>query len=211
MAQELIQYGDITPHQYVSVIKTGNLDDVTEDIVNENLLMRNENETMMDGEKPILTITDSHKAHIDYHRSILFDPDLRKDPTLVQIVTMHIQEHIDALRKTDPALLMLLNQQPLPPLPDPNAPPPPGNPPGAGGPPGPGPQPPGNHPAPSAKEMVPPEQGMTGPGVVGNKVIGAGMQTAQSLPGLPKVNPNLLSNPQAQQPMGNLAKPKGAH
>lgn len=220
MAQELIQYGDITPRQYVSVIKTGNLDEVSDDIVNENLLMRNENELMMDGEKPILIVTDQHKEHIDYHRSILFDPDLRKDPTLVQIINEHIQEHVNALRNTDPALLQLLNQQPLPP-----PPPPPGSMPPPG-PPGPSQQeaPPGqppvqvhvhNHPTPQSghpgangptpAEMMPPGQGIQGPGVSGNHVIGPGMQAAQMLPKLPKVAAPLLSNPTLQAAsMGNV-------
>lgn len=221
MAQELIQYGDITPRQYVNVIETGSLDEVTEDIVNENLLMRNENEIMMDGEQPTLTITDSHKDHIDYHRSILFDPDLRKDPTLVQLVTSHIQEHIQALRTTDPALLQLLGQQPLPPPPPPPGSMPPGPPPGPGGPPpeaqGPPPEAPPAPGAPAvhvhvhgagvAPEMVPPMQGITGPQVQGGSIIGPGLQAGQHLPNLPKVNPALLNNSALQAAsMGNLGK-----
>ncbi len=222
MAQELIQYGDITPQQYVSVIKTGNLDEVTDDIVNETLLMRNENEKMMDGEKPIITVIDSHKQHIDYHRSILFDPDLREDPTIVGIIQEHIQEHINALRTTDPALLMLLNQQPLPPPPPPPGmgppPGPPGPPQGAPpqGPPGQPPVqvhvhnhqpiPPHNANGPIPKEMLSPQGGQAGLGVQGGHVLGPGMQQAQSLPQLPKVAGNLLASPAIQQQALNNVK-----
>lgn len=200
MAQELIQYSDITPRQYVSVIETGSLDDVSEDIVNENLLMRAENEAMLDGEQPTTTLTDSHKSHIDYHRSLLFDPDLRKDPTLVQLVSEHIQQHINFLRTGDPDLLQLLGQQPLQPPPGQENSPPPGH----GGPP---PQASPHGIGPTPMEMMPPEQGQLGPGIVGGKVQGPGMEQAQSLPNLPKVSPNLLPNPALQaQSLNNLRK-----
>jgi hypothetical protein len=194
MAQELIQYSEITPKQYVNVIETGNLDEVTEDIVNENLLMRSENELMLDGESPAMLITDMHKEHIESHRSILFDPELRKDATLVQLVTNHIQEHIQALRTTDPDLLVLMNQQPLKPPAPPQGPPPPPN---AG-------------PAPSANipgEMMPPEQGIVGPGIQGGQIEGPGLPNGQALPNLPKVNPQMLVNPALQaQSLGNVRK-----
>lgn len=202
MAQELIQYGQITPKQYVSILHTGSLDDVTEQIDHENLLMRAENEAMMDGEEPPVTAIDNHKEHIDYHKGLLADPDLRKDPNLVKRVMGHIQEHIDSLRNVDPSLLQLLGQQPLPPLAppgqDPNAPPM-----GAG----PGGPPPG---APTPQqdktegEMMPPEQGQVGPGVQGNHVTGPGLGSSQRLPSIPKVKGSLLANPAAQAQMGNL-------
>ncbi len=221
MAQELIQYGQISPSQYVNIIHTGNLDDLTDQIQHENLLMRAENESMMDGETPIVTSIDKHKDHIDYHSGLLADPDLRKDPDLVQRVLGHIQEHINSLRTVDPQLLMLLGQQPLSPPGPPHGPPPgaaPNGPPGPGGPP-PGPPqmgPPGaqqqGHPQQKPKEpphpkkqqmaaqMMPPEAGQLGPGIIGGKVIGPGAPpNGQSLPNLPKVNGNLLPNLALQQ------------
>lgn len=199
MAQELIQYGEITPRQYINVIETGSLDELTEDSVNENLLMRSENESMMDGEKPIITVTDNHKNHIDYHRSLLFDPDLRKDATLVSIVSEHIQEHINALRTTDPDLLMLLGQQPLQP--------PPSNPQDAGANPGgPNPPPPGP-PGQVPDEMMPPEEGQMGPGIMGGHLVGPGIpEQGQRLPNLPKVPASMLSNPAIQQQALNNIK-----
>lgn len=210
MATELIQYGEITPQQYVSLIHTGNLEDSTESIVDENLLMRNENEDMMDGKEVNMTVTDSHKKHIDSHRSILFDPDLRRDQDLVQRVTDHIQSHIQALRTTDPDLLILLGQQPLqPPPPPPGQGPPPGAPPMPPGPQGPG-GPPQGHPMPPQspqKMLTPPQQGLMGPGVEGNKVVGPGLPQGTRLPSLPKVNPGLLPSPGIQaSALNNLKK-----
>lgn len=182
MAQELLQYGQINAAQYVSLIHTGSLESITEDIVKEQLLMRAENEALLAGEIPPAVFTEDHKAHIDYHRSVLFDPDLKKDRDLVNRVQAHIQQHIELLRTTDPQLLMLMNQQPLPP---PAMPPAPDN--------------------SVSGQMMPPEQGINGPGIVGNHVEGPGNEQGTRLPSLPKVNPTLLNNPAVQQQnLGNV-------
>ncbi len=216
MAQELIQYSEITPKQYVNMIEDGSLDEVTEDIINENLLIRSENEMLMDGGAPIMTVLDSHKEHIDSHRGLSFDPDLRADADLMTRVNKHIQDHIQALRTTDPDLLMLMGQQPLhPPGPPPGAPagppgaaPPQGMPPSAmpPGPPKPqGPPPPQGQAVPQG--LRPPEQGQSGPGIQGNHLVGPGLPGPERIPSLPKVNPKLLANPNIQQTnLGNLKK-----
>jgi len=198
MAEQLLQYQQINAQQYVALINTGNLDAITEDVMHEQLLVRAENEALLDGETPQAVFTEDHKMHIDYHRSVLFDPELKKDPGLVQRVQAHIQEHIQLLRTTDPQLLQLLNQQPLP-QPG-NQSPPPG---------GPGPQaphPPGMPMAPAS--MMPPQQGQVGPGVVGGNMSGPGLPPGgQHLPNLPKVNAALLPNPALQQQaLNNLRK-----
>lgn len=199
MAQELIQYGEITPRQYVNIIHTGNLDDLTEQTEHEHLLMKAENEALMDGETPPVMIIDNHKEHIDYHKAVLGDPDLRKDPGLVDRVLAHIQMHINQLKNGDPQLLMLLNQQSLPP----DSPQPPGTPPQQPSPPGQSP-PPGS-PPPVGAMMAPPEQGQMGPAVLGNHIIGPGMQGGQRLPSLPKVAGSVLPNSSIQQQMmGNV-------
>lgn len=129
MAEQMLQMGAITnPQQYFTVINTGKLDVINEGIQSELLLIRGENEHMMGGKQvPVLGI-DDHKNHITEHKAILSDPDLRKDPSLVQVVLSHIQEHIDALQQTDPNLLMLLGQQPLQPPAPPQGQPPQGGP-----------------------------------------------------------------------------------
>lgn len=217
MAQELIQYGDISPKQYVNLIHTGNLDELTEPMEHQNLLMHAENEAMMDGENPLVTVTDAHKEHIEYHSALMADPDLRKDPTLVRVVTEHIQEHINMLRTADPALLQLLGQQPLPPPPPPPGSQPPPGPPGPGGPPpGPGgpqggPPPHGPNPGNPAQSMMPPEQGMAGPGVQGNHVIGPGLAGGQRLPSLPHPPAPFQSLPVTAAQQTGSPPPKGHH
>lgn len=194
MAQELIQYNDITPQQYVNVIKTGSLDEVTEDLVHENFLIRSENEDLLNGLDCQMSILDMHKQHIDGHRSLTFDTELRKDPEFMAKVQDHIMQHIQALRTTDPDLLMLLGQQPLqPPLPPPGAPSPQQ---GAQMPPPEGPIP---------GMMMPPEEGMMGPGVQGGSVMGPGLPGGERIPTPSKVDPSLLPNPALQQAsLGNV-------
>lgn len=129
MAEQMLQMGLIKdPQQYFAVINTGKLDVMTEDGMSEILLIRAENEKMMSGE-PIKAIAfDSHAMHIKEHKSVLADPELRNDPTLVNAVLSHIQEHLDLLRTLDPFILSVIGDpsmgQPPPPSNVPNSPPP---------------------------------------------------------------------------------------
>jgi hypothetical protein len=185
MADQLLQYQSIKPQEYINIINTGKLEVATEDTDNEQLLMRAENEKMVDGEDVIVTALDSHQEHITKHKSIINDPDLRKDPELVNRVLNHIQEHINALRTVDPDLLMLMNQQPLQPMGMPTNP----------------------AVAPTATDVQngdmsaviePPMQGQVGIQQSGNQIQGPGMETGQNLPGIPQVDSTLLPNPDLQ-------------
>jgi hypothetical protein len=185
MADQLLQYQAINAHQYVNIIHTGNLNALTENSVHEDLLMKAENETLIKGEAPVAVFTENHQAHIEFHRSVLFDPELKKDPELVARVQEHIQQHINLLRTTDPQLLMLMNQQPLPPI---NQPPVPQDAAQLG-----------------PQTMMPPQQGIMGPGVMGGQVAGPGIEGGINIPDVPKVDGNLLPNPVLQQQaMNNL-------
>lgn len=118
MADNLLQMGLITnPQDYFSVLNTGNLEALTEGQVNQNLLIRAENEALMDGQTDVIaTAVDQHRAHITKHMNVLADPDLRLDRDLTARVLAHIQEHIDLLRTTDPNLLSMIGEQPLAPV-----------------------------------------------------------------------------------------------
>ena len=101
---------------------------MTDNYNSDWILVKGENEKMVEGENVVVLAIDQHKQHIVSHRGILSDPDLRKDPDLVQRVLGHIQDHIKALQTTDPNLLLLLGEQSLAqgaPPPQPGGPPPP--------------------------------------------------------------------------------------
>jgi hypothetical protein len=116
MAEQLLQMGLIkTPEQYLMVIKTGELDVMTEDTISELLCIKSENEDLVDGISVQALMTDQHSLHIKEHKCILADPDLRKDPQLVARTLMHIQEHINLLKSGDPETLMMMGEKPLSP------------------------------------------------------------------------------------------------
>jgi len=117
MAEQMLQMNLIkSPEQYFQVINTGKIETMFEGEMNELLLIKSENEQMLEGKNVIVSPLDKHRLHINEHKAVLSDPDLRRDPELVRIVLDHIESHLNALRETDPALLQLVGEQPLPPI-----------------------------------------------------------------------------------------------
>lgn len=191
MAEQMMQMGIIKdPTQYFQVLNTGRIDVMYEGDVSQQLLVRQENEWLAEGKNPIVAPTDIHSFHIQEHRSVLDDTDIRMNIEITQIVMDHIQDHVDALRNTDPALLMLTGQQPLPP-----------------------PQPMEMMQQGGMQQGAPPPQGVQGSQGTPSDVINpnpdniiVGSSGTQPLPNLPKVAASLLPNPGIQEEsLGNLS------
>jgi hypothetical protein len=118
MASQLMQMQLIkTPEEYISVINTGKLETMTESQNKQLLLIRAENERLIDGSTAVQALlTDDHSLHIREHQAVLADPDLRLDPDLAARAVAHLQEHLDIL--SNPALanmLIALGQTPIAP------------------------------------------------------------------------------------------------
>jgi hypothetical protein len=114
MAEQMLQMGLLkTPEEYFTVMKTGQLDVMTEDTQSELFLVRGENERLMNGEDVVTAYVDQHTLHIKEHSAVLSDPELRLNPELVERVMSHIQEHVLLLQTVDPNLLQIIGQQPL--------------------------------------------------------------------------------------------------
>jgi hypothetical protein len=193
MAEQLLQMKAIKdPSEYFQVLNTGRLDSMFQGDMAELMNIQSENERLMDGDTPIVSPMDSHKSHILEHRAVLADPDLRKDPNLVKRVLDHVEMHLNALTNTDPRLLQLIGEQPLPPLAQAMQ----GN------------QniTPVNQEKISANESqinTTPLNSSTTPGIMapqagpapaGSPIVGPG-QTGQNLPNLPKPPPPFANNP----------------
>ena len=114
MADQMLQMGIITtPEHYFNVLNTGELDFMTENTQSELLLIKSENEDLIEGLDVQAVFTEQHSLHIKEHKYILADSTLKKDPELVARVADHIQQHIDLLRTTDPDILAMMGEQPL--------------------------------------------------------------------------------------------------
>jgi len=193
MAEQLLQMKLLkSPEQYMQILNTGKLESAMEGEMSELLLIKSENEKMLDGINPIVSPLDQHRLHIQEHKAVLADPELRNDPAMVKNVMDHIEDHLNMLRNTDPDLLNLIGEQPLAPQG--------GNPAnGNGG----APQP--NQ---SSLKGSPMNEMMASPGAQGNPMPGDQIQTGaqgmQTLPNLPKPPGEFANMPVTpQQMVGN--------
>lgn len=116
LAEQMMNFNLIdNPDQYLQVVTTGRLEPVIEGKQAELLLIKAENEGLSEGQPQVAIATDNHAQHIMEHKTVLASPEAREDPKLVQLVLNHIQEHLNLLRTTDPALLAMIKQQSLAP------------------------------------------------------------------------------------------------
>lgn len=116
MAAAWQQYGIMTnPKQIVSFLRTGEIDQNTENPFSDSILIRTENEQLRKGEVPEVLITDNHAEHIIEHKAIMSSPEARANPAMLAAWTAHVQEHLAQMRTVPPDLAAVLSGQPLPP------------------------------------------------------------------------------------------------
>lgn len=188
IADSLMEKGMIeTPKQYITVLTTGQIDPLYEGIQHELLNVRSENEDIREGRPVVAVITDHHADHIREHKTLLADPEARRNPQFVQSVLAHIQEHLNQWRGADPAILMITGQQPPPPPPmmgPPMGPPPPQ-----------GPNGPQNGPP-------PPQGGSPAPVMEPGNPLEGQMPNQPNMPNMPKNSP-----PEAIEAYQNIEGP----
>lgn len=118
ISDNLLKAGMIkTPEEYLTLIKTGNMEPMTRGPIMENFLIQQENEWLLEG-KPVTALRiDNHAQHIEEHKTILASPEAREDANLVKNTLNHIRQHeIEAqwMQQNDPAFLAATKQPPLP-------------------------------------------------------------------------------------------------
>lgn len=187
MAEQLLQMKLLkNPEQYMQILNTGRLDSAMEGEMSELLLIKSENEKLLDGEVPIVSPLDQHRLHISEHKAVLADPELRQDAMMVKNVMDHIESHLNMLRNTDPDLLILIGEQPLAPI---------GGSPAMGG---------TQQPTNGSLQKSPMEGMMQSPqsGPGGNQIQTGeqGMQTLPQVPAPPPPFENLPTNPAEMVP-----------
>ena len=99
-----------TPEQFQTVLDTGRLDALTQDLSNELLLINSENEALGRGEQVLAMLDDNHVLHLKSHRAVVSSLTARQTPGVVEALQAHQDEHIRILRETDPAILQLFGQ-----------------------------------------------------------------------------------------------------
>lgn len=116
IAQDLMQIpGAIdTPDKYLEVVTTGNLKPLYETKQKKLIAIRDENEKLAKGLPVQVVFTEDHPTHIQEHGAVIWDPDAKSDPTVVQGVLMHIQEHLTVWQQTDPMILQSIGIPPFP-------------------------------------------------------------------------------------------------
>lgn len=98
LAQNLIQTGLLkTVEEYIMVVETGQLNSLTEHTFSELQNINAENEELMEQAVVTAIPTDDHRLHILEHKTLLDDPEARRNAPYVQNVLMHIQEHIQLM------------------------------------------------------------------------------------------------------------------
>lgn len=134
IANQLLQAQNMikTPEQYISVLTTGNLEPLYEHENSANMLMRAENEWLMDGKPCTAVMTDDDAIHVLEHSTVLNSPEARENMNILQVTLDHIQQHIQQAKTKDPALAMMLKQASFAQAQPPPGPPPMGAPQGQG-------------------------------------------------------------------------------
>lgn len=126
IATNMLQMGLVrTPDEYFQVINTGKLEPITEGATSELMMIREENEKMLEGGFVEALFSDAHMTHINEHKSIMNSTEARQSPEVIEAYTTHQFKHLELLRTTDIDFLGLIKEPQLSPM-APNVATPPG-------------------------------------------------------------------------------------
>ena len=118
VADQLLQNQMLaSPAEYLDILKTGNLDSVTDPKTAQKAYIQLENEQLAQGQKPIISYLDNPIEHIKEHMVLTFRPEVRSNAPIMEIVLEHVQEHLDQVERLNmgnPITLALATEQPVP-------------------------------------------------------------------------------------------------
>lgn len=112
IANQLLQTPNMikTPEQYIGVLTTGNLEPLWEHENSQRMLIKSENEELMEGKPQMAVLTDDDAIHVLEHSCVLNSPEARRSPQVLQETLAHIQQHLDNAKAKDPAMAAMLKQ-----------------------------------------------------------------------------------------------------
>lgn len=105
--------GQVTIQAYISVLQTGLLDHIESGFFNEQMAILAENEALGAGKQKPVFIMENHPLHIKEHLKLIFAPDAKDDPQLVNIVMEHVMDHFSKWGSMDPAMLQAVGIPPM--------------------------------------------------------------------------------------------------
>lgn len=110
--------------EYIEVLQTGNLQPALDKATAQSSYMSYENEQLLSGNLPKVEALDNHPEHMAAHHVLTFQPGVRSNPQLLQLINQHIWAHADqmeAMAVGNPMLTALALGQPIPmPVPAPD-------------------------------------------------------------------------------------------
>jgi hypothetical protein len=116
IADNLLQRNLIqTPQEYLQALQTGNVTPLFSGPAKQLNIIKAENERILKGEAPKVSIYDDDRLHISEHRCLM-DTSARDDMALAKGIQAHIDEHMKWWREKtlkNPDLLEALGQPPL--------------------------------------------------------------------------------------------------
>jgi len=114
------------PQEYFTVLTTGSLEAMTEGPMSEISLIRQENESLLEGRfNDVHAIKgDAHILHAQEHKTLLSNPSVRMNSQITAAVLQHISEHEQLYMTQEPFFAALSGEPPAPPqmLPPPGMP-----------------------------------------------------------------------------------------
>lgn len=92
---DLLAKGNITAQQYLSILRTGDLEAETDPAEMQNLRIQSENEMLQQGQTPVVTYGDGdHLAEAARHElAVLSNMDARTNPAVLQALRAHCDAH----------------------------------------------------------------------------------------------------------------------
>lgn len=108
IADQLLQSGLIqNPRDYMRVLQTGELEELSDEATTEMDLIGFENDELKEGRMVQAIALDHHEQHLSKHKMLLNNPIIRRDNEVVRIILQHIQEHLNLLRDSEPMILQI--------------------------------------------------------------------------------------------------------
>jgi hypothetical protein len=117
IANNLLQTGQFSIKRYLKVLEGAPVDALYDREFDEENFIQQENDALREefsDYEVTASATDDHPLHMQAHKSLLDNIDLRSNAALVQKVMDHIYEHFTLAKETDPLLYQMLKTGQMP-------------------------------------------------------------------------------------------------